>query len=327
MNRHFEQLQLTRNTDRATHEGVIQIIVSVQHGSVGGVQNQFQGVGNVLVTGFLRPDTSLNGGSVHIGRRNVPATITVQDHLVRVVAGNIFIADRTGFGGFFSVTGDSSVNTTVGNRARTIAYHDFELFLEHHFVRNAPVFQAIKESEYLRGNILPKQLGRVLVFTLVIMGLLFCVQIGSSQLGIGHIQSLFFTNTLFMTKGAFTEQIALSQIVQFIGSVNIVVTVELDFFLFRFGQRTVNVEGHGCFTNVHAKVSFNRFQGQTHLAIVHEIILVKENPALSQYGVFPPLMPVHDDKIVDRLNFFGREVTQNGFQDKLVIVLIVEPRQ
>ena len=209
---------------------------------------------------------------------------------MRVVACNIFVADRTGFRGFLTVTGDSSVNTAIGNRTWTIANHDFELFLEHYLVRDRSVFQPFKEIEHFLRNILPKQLVRVAILTLVIVGSLLCVKVGGSQFGIGHVKGFRRVDTLFLTQGQFAGQVALSQIVKCVGSVNIVVAVKLNLVLLLLGQWTVNIEGNRSLSNVHAKVSFNRFQGQTHLAIVHEVVLVEENTAVTKRCVFPPLM-------------------------------------
>ena len=72
---------------------------------------------------------------------------------------------------------------------------------------------------------------------------------------------------------------------------------------------------------------FNGFQGQPHLAIVHKIILVKIDPALTESGVFPPFMSLHDDEIIDRFDLFRGIITEDGFQNELVIVLIIEPAQ
>ena len=83
--------------------------------------------------------------------------------------------------------------------------------------------------------------------------------------------------------------------------------VELDLSLLVLSQRAVDVERNSGFTNVHSEVRFDCFQGQTHLAIVHQIVLVEENPAVTERGVLPALVTSNDNKIVDRLNFPRRE--------------------
>ena len=122
------------------------------------------------------------------------------------------------------------------------------------------------------------------------MGSLLCVKVGGSKFGIGHVKGFRRVDTLFLTQGQFAGQVALSQIVKCVGSVNIVVAVKLNLVLLLLGQWTVNIEGNRSLSNVHAEVSFNRFQGQTHLAIVHEVVLVEENTAVTKWCVFPPLM-------------------------------------
>ena len=104
-------------------------------------------------------------------------------------------------------------------------------------------------------------------------------------------------------------------------------TVKDDLFQFFGGQWPIKIEGHSGFPNIHTQVRFDCFQGQPHLAIVHEVILVKVNPALTEIRVFPPLMPLDDDEIIDHLHLFRRVVRQDCFQNELVIVLIVEPSQ
>lgn len=52
------------------------------------------------------------------------------------------------------------MNTTVGDGTRTAAYHQIELFLEHHFVRNTLILQPFEEVEHFMRNVLTKQLRR-----------------------------------------------------------------------------------------------------------------------------------------------------------------------
>ena len=54
------------------------------------------------------------------------------------------------------------MNTAIGDGARTAAYHQIELFLEHHFVRNTLVLQPFEEVEHFLWNVLTKQLRRYL---------------------------------------------------------------------------------------------------------------------------------------------------------------------
>ena len=224
-----------------------------------------------------------------------------------IVACNIFVADRAGFRGFLSVTWDSSVNTAIGDGARTAAYHQIELFLEHHFVRNTLVLQPCEEVEHFLRNVLTKQLRRILIFPLVIVRLLLCVEVSSGQLGVGHVESFCGIQPLFTTQRELTGQVALTKIVQPVGCVNIVSAVELDLLFLVLSQRAVDVKRNGGFTNVHSEVRFDCFQGQTHLAIVHQVILIEENPAVTERGVLPALVTTNDDKIVDRLDFLRRE--------------------
>ena len=226
---------------------------------------------------------------------------------MRVVACNIFVADRASFRGFLSVTWDSSVNTAVSNGARTAAYHQIELFLEHHFVRNTLVLQPFEEVEHFLRNVLTKQLRRILIFPLVIVRLLLCVKVSSGQLGVGHVEGFCRIQPLFTTQRELTGQIALTKIVQPVGCVNIVSAVELDLLLLVLSQRAVDVKRNGGFTNVHSEVRFDCFQGQPHLAIVHQVILIEENPTVTERGVLPALVTTNDDKIVDRLDFLRRE--------------------
>ena len=224
-----------------------------------------------------------------------------------IVTCNIFVADRAGFRGFLSVTWDSSVNTAVGNGARTAAYHQIELFLEHHFVRNTLVLQPFKEVEHFLRNVLAKQLRRILVFPLVIVRFLLCVKVSSGQLGVGHVEGFCRIQPLFTTQRELTGQVALTKIVQPIGCVNIMAAVELDLSLLVLSQRAVDVERNSGFTNVHSEVRFDCFQGQPHLAIVHQVILIEENPTVTERGVLPALVTTNDDEIVDRLDFLRRE--------------------
>lgn len=78
-------------------------------------------------------------------------------------------------------------------------------------------------------------------------------------------------------------------------------------------QRAIDVERHGGFSNVHSEVGFDCFQGQTHLAIVHQVILVEENPAVTERGVLPTLVTTNDDEIVECLDFLRREAREKFF--------------
>ena len=244
-----------------------------------------------------------------------------------IVACNIFVADRASFRGFLSVTWDSPVNTTVGDGARTAAYHQIKFFLEHHFVRNSLVLQPFEEVEHFLRNVLTKQLRRILIFPLVIVRLLLCVKVSSGQLGVGHVEGFCRIQPLFTTQRELTGQVALTKIVQSVGCINIMAAVELDLSLLVLSQRAVDVKRNSGFTNVHSEVRFDCFQGQPHLAIVHQIVLVEENPAVTERGVLPSLVTTNDDKIVDCLDFLRRKARENRFQNELVIVLIVEPCQ
>lgn len=154
-----------------------------------------------------------------------------------------------------------------------------------------------------------------------------CVKVGSSQLGIGHIEGLCRVNTFLFAQGQFAGQVALSKVIQLIGCVYIMLAVEDDLFQLFGSNGLSRIERHSGFPNIHTQVSFYCFQGQSHLAIVHEVVLVKVYPALSKIRVFPSLMALDDNEIIDHFHLFRRIVCQNSFQNELVIVLVIEPGQ
>ena len=96
------------------------------------------------------------------------------------------------------------MNTAVGDGARTTAYHQIELFLEHYFVRNTLILQPFEEVEHFLRNVLAKQLRRILIFPLVIVRFLLCVKVSSGQLGVGHVKSFCRIQTLFTTQRELT---------------------------------------------------------------------------------------------------------------------------
>ena len=153
------------------------------------------------------------------------------------------------------------MNTSVGNRARAISHGDLQLFLEHYLIGNAHVFQPVKEVKHLLRDILLQQGRWVLVLTLVIVGLRFCVKVSCGQLGIGHIEGLCWVNSLFFPQSKFAGKITLPQIVQLVSCVYIMLAVKNDFIKFLLSERPVDVKTYRCFSNIHPQVRFNGFQG------------------------------------------------------------------
>ena len=84
------------------------------------------------------------------------------------------------------------MDSSVGKHRGAAVHILFQLALEQYIVRNGRVVHPIKEIEYLLRNVFTKQVGRVLILSLVRPRAVraLCIKVASGQLGIGHGQGL-----------------------------------------------------------------------------------------------------------------------------------------
>ena len=320
----LQQLKLTGDAHGAAHQGIKQIVVLVEHGPVGGIENQLQGIGGGLVTAPLGLDTPLNGICVGLRGRHIPAAIPIQGHLVGIVACHIPVSDRPILRGFLPIAWNGAVYSSVCQGAGASSDHDLQLFGEHHIIRDGHIVYSLEEGKDLRGNVLRHQSGGVTVFPLIVVGLSFGIQIGGGQLSIGHIQRPGVRDVLLSAQSDLVLQIVLPQREQLIGGEHIMLAIEDHLIKFLLGERMIDVEVNRCLPDVHTQVSFDGLQTQAHLAIIHQVKAVKEHLVLLEEGVLPSVVTVNDDEVIDGLDHNRVSITQDGLQDVVVVVLVVE---
>ena len=86
------------------------------------------------------------------------------------------------------------------------------------------------------------------------------IEVSSGQFCVCHIQRPVIRNTLDSSKHELVFDVALSQVVELFGSINIVLTIEDSLFKLFFGERTVDVEVNLRLSNIHSEMGFNCFQ-------------------------------------------------------------------
>ena len=101
---------------------------------------------------------------------------------------------------FLPITRDSTVNPAVSDCHLAVSDFEVELALEHLFIGKRVVVDTVEEAEYIFGNVLPEQIVRVDILSLVIMLLRNGIKISSGQFCVCHIQRPVIGNTLDSSK-------------------------------------------------------------------------------------------------------------------------------
>lgn len=216
------------------------------------------------------------------------------------------------------------MNPTVGDCHLTVSDFEVELALEHLFIGKRAVVDTVEEAEYIFGNVLSEQIVRVDILPLVIMLLRNGIEISGGQFCVCHIQRPVIGNALDSSKHELVFDVALSQVVELFGSINIVLTIEDSLFKLFFGERTVDVEVNLRLSNIHSEMGFNRFQRKSCLTVIEKVELLEINFAVPYKRMLPSDLTVNDDIIVEFLDLFRGCIRKHRFQNELVVVLIVE---